>query len=248
MHRRPFSRAARSARPSFLHRTTLFAAALFSLAALPLPARADDADSQFWTLLTFNARFGAKLGTQKRLRLYAEAQPRIGNNYHEISQLILRPAVGYQVTPTWSVWGGYGWTPTFFPNYVDEHRFFQQSLFENRFPRLEMQNRTRLEQRSIQGAGGLAWRARHQVRVARSLTTTNRWQAVVYDEVFWNLNSTPTGPKSGFDQNRFYIGAAYNADKHTRFELGYLAAHINPPNNRPNRRLDVLLFAVNYNL
>jgi hypothetical protein len=86
------------------------------------------------------------------------------------------------------------------------------------------------------------------VRLAKSLGATNRWQAVAYDEVFWNLNSTPNGPKSGFDQNRLYLGGAHNFDRHMRVELGYMAVHINPPNNRPNRRLDVLLFAVNYNL
>jgi hypothetical protein len=240
MLRRLFCRASR---PTRRYRVPLFAAsALLAIAALPLSARADEADSQFWSVFTFNARF------PNRLRLYAEVQPRIGNNYHEISQLIIRPAIGYQVTPKLSLWGGYGWTPSFLPKYTSEHRVFQQALIENNFPGLAMQNRTRLEERSIQGAGGLAWRIRHQVRVSKPLNATKRWAAVGYNELFWNLNSTPHGPQSGFDQDRVYLGTAYNTDRHTRVELGYLASFVNPPNNRPNRRLDVLLLGVNYNL
>lgn len=224
------------------HRFLLALVALVSLVSLAPAAYADDFDSQWWTLLTFNARF------RSGLRAYAEVQPRLGNNYTEFTQLIVRPAVGYQVNKNLSLWMGYGWTPTLAPDYNDEHRVFQQALFENQYTGFEMINRSRLEQRSIEGAGGLSWRLRHQIRFVKPLEGTKRLSLVGMNELFWNLNSTPNGPQSGFDQTRPYLGLLYNVNKHTRFEVGYLIAYINPPRNRPNRHFDVLQLSVNYNL
>lgn len=223
-------------------RIYLICAALLALLSLPQPVRADDFDSQFWSLFTFNARF------RSGLRLYAEAQPRLGNNYKEWSQLILRPAVGYQVNRNLSLWLGYGWTPNLNPDYNNEHRLFQQALLEHRISGLDIINRTRLEQRSIEGAGEWAWRFRHQVRLVKPLDAKSQWLAVGMTEVFWNLNSTPNGPESGYDQVRPYLGFGYNVNKHTRIEAGYQLVAINSPRNRPNRRYDVLLIMVNYNL
>jgi hypothetical protein len=223
-------------------RLTLTCALLGATTLLSMPVQAQQTDSQFWTLLTFNARYSNKY------RLYVEAQPRLGQHYQRYTQFLFRPAVGYQLNKTVSLWLGYGWTPTFQPTYINENRIFQQVLVENRYPGFDMQNRTRLEQRSIEGAGETAWRIRHQIRVAKPLGTGSRWQAVAYNELFWNLNSTPSGPQSGFDQNRPYVGMGYTINKHTRVELGYLAMFLNPPRNRPNRRLDTLVLSANYNL
>src|SRR5689334_18840839 len=32
-------------------------------------------------------------------------------------QLLIRPAIGFQLTKGWSIWQGYGWTPNFQPEY-----------------------------------------------------------------------------------------------------------------------------------
>lgn len=213
-----------------------------SAALTPLTARADDADSQLWTQFVFNARI------QKRLRLFVEVQPRWGNDYSRTAQFILRSAVGYQVTPTFSVWLGHGWTPNFTPEFNNEDRWFQQFLLEDKYPGFDMVNRTRLEERSIAGAGATSVRLRHMLRLSKPITANKRWLAIFSDEVFWNLNTTPNGPEEGFDQNRAYFGVGYNTDRHTRIELGYLANFVNPPKDRPNRRLDVLMLTVNYNL
>lgn len=205
-------------------------------------AHAEDADSQVWTQFTFNAKFPTGL------RLFAEVQPRLGNNYRNFTQLVARPMIGYQVNRRMSVWMGYAWAPTFQPEFNGENRLFQQLLFEDRFPGLDMNNRTRLEERSIEGSGGTEVRLRHMVRLYKPLGTKKLWGIAVYDELFWNLNSTPRGPEAGFDQNRVYLGGAYNISKHTRVELGYLASFINPPRHRPDRRFDVLMLTMNYNL
>ncbi|MES2459816.1 MAG: DUF2490 domain-containing protein [Armatimonadota bacterium] len=206
------------------------------------PACAYDTDSQLWTQFTFNGRY------TNGMRIFAEVQPRQGDNFARFSQLIVRPAIGYQVTRKMSLWIGYGWTPSFLPEFNNEHRVFQQMLFEDSYQGVGLTNRTRFEQRSIEGAGGTSLRLRHLIRASQPLDRQQRWAAVASNELFVNLNSTPSGPQSGFDQDRFYLGGAYNVNRHTRLELGYLASFINPPRNRPDRRLDVLLFTVNYNL
>lgn len=225
-------------------RAALLSAALAATAAVaaPSPAHAYDIDSQAWGLFTFNARYPSGL------RLYAEVQPRQGDDYSRFSQLLVRPAVGYHVTPKISAWLGYGWTPSFLPEYNNENRVFQQVLHEDSFRGMGLTNRFRLEERWIEGAGGTSVRVRHQTRISKPLGRERRWAAIAYDELFWNLNSTLRGPQAGYDQNRVYVGAGYNTDRHTRVELGYLASFINPPRGRPDRRLDVLVLTVNYNL
>lgn len=205
-------------------------------------AFAQDTDSQFWTLITLNGRF------KGGWRLYTEVQPRWGNNYGATSQLLLRPAVGYQIKPNLSVWLGYAWTPSFLPEFNSEDRYFQQFLLEDSYPGLDMINRFRLEQRAISGAGATSLRFRHMLRLSRPLEKTKRWAAVFYNELFWNLNTTPNGPEEGFDQNRAYFGFAYQVTRRTRLELGYLANFVNPPRGRRDRRLDTLVLGIAYNL
>ncbi len=219
---------------------TALAAVTFCAALMPRAARADETDSQLWTLLTVNKRF------QNGVRLYGEVQPRVGNHFSDVTQLLIRPAVGYQVSPTVSLWLGYGWTPSFKPRYVNEHRIFQQVLVENRYANFDMTNRTRLEERFISGAGETAYRFRHQIRFYKPLDAQKRWGAVASDELFIHLNTTPGGPQAGFDQNRPFIGLARQINKHARLEAGYQATTLNP-RNRPNRRLDTLLLTANYN-
>ena len=234
----PFRLSSFAAKPRFV---ALFAfVVLVGLSLPPRTAHADETDSQLWTLLTANKRFS------NGVRLYGEIQPRVGNHFQDVTQLLIRPAVGYQVNPTVSLWMGYGWTPSISPRYVNEHRIFQQVLVENRYTNFDLTNRTRLEERFISGAGETAYRFRHQIRFYKPLDAQKRWGAVLSDELFIHLNTTPNGPQAGFDQNRPYIGIARQINKHTRVEAGYQGTTVNP-RNRPNRRLDTLLLTANYN-
>lgn len=203
-----------------------------TLTALPLlvpraQAAALEQDGQVWFMAT--AR-GAIHGNWK---LYLEAQPRIGGD--GIRALLLRPALGYQITKSWSLWQGYGWTPTFDP-YKNENRIFQQSLLE--FPRGDLPfsviNRTRLEERWIEGANGVAVRLRHMLRVVYPLDASGRWALAGYDEPFVNLNDVTSGPAAGFAQNRAFVGINRELLPGVRLEVGYLNQYINAPTGKPN--------------
>lgn len=221
--------------------TWAFLSVLFGLLGAP-GACGTEADSQLWTQYSFNARL------KNRLRLLVEFHFRWGNNYSKTSQLVVRTSAGYQVTRNLSLWIGHAWTPSFIPEFNSEDRWFPQILLEDRYPWGQMINRTRLELRAIAGAGGTSMRLRHLLRFSRPVDQARRWSVIVWDEVFWNLNSTPAGPEAGFDQNRAYLGIGYTIGRHMRMELGYMANHVNPPRNRPDRRLDVLWVTVNYDI
>lgn len=209
-------------------------------------------DLEQWTIVTLDAHVTPKI------RLYAEAQPRIGDNLTHMDRLLLRGSAGYQVTKNFSLWQGYGWTPSFENLYVDENRFtgkfnnenriFQQALFENQWKKLKIVNRTRLEERFIENAGETAVRARHMLRLAHPIPKTKKWSLVVYDELFVNLNDTPRGPQAGFDQNRLFVGVNQKLSEYASAEIGYMNNPVNVFNHSTNRMNHIIMAGINFKL
>jgi len=215
--------------------------ALF-LTTLAGPVRADEVDTQQWTLLTIDTNIS------KRWRGYFEIQPRFGDNISHTERMIIRPAIGYRINPKLSIWQGYGWTPQLEPDFNSEHRVYQQLLFEDTLGKTGFVSRTRLEERFINGAGGTAVRLRSMIRFVHPVSADRRWAAVASDEVFWNLNSTDRGPVSGFDQNRLFLGVSRQVNKELRVETGYLLNHVNTARTSNNRRLNVWLVQFSFRL
>ncbi|MBM3458593.1 MAG: DUF2490 domain-containing protein [Armatimonadetes bacterium] len=218
---------------------------LLALALLAGPgraARADDNDSQQWTLIT------VQKSLSPRWKLYFEVQPRHGSDVGGIELLVLRPAIGYQLTPKLSVWQGYGWTRLLTPRFVGEHRSFQQLLYEDSFGRMAFTNRFRLEERFLDGLDGVSLRARYMVRLSYPISRDRRWSLVGYDELFWNLNSLDRGPESGLDRNRFFVGVGRQVSRQLRVETGYVQELSNLPRSPANRRLNVWLVTLNWRL
>lgn len=199
------------------------------------PARADESDTQQWTILTIEKDLS------KRWRGYFEIQPRFGQDISKLDRLIIRPAIGYRVNSKLSLWQGYGWTPAFEPEFNDEHRLYQQVLFEDKLGKTTFSSRTRLEERFIEGAGSTSVRFRSMLRFMHPISADRKWAAVVYDELFFNLTSSSPGPVGGFDQNRLFLGVSRQLNEQLRVETGYLMNHINVPRTSENRRNDVWL-------
>lgn len=215
-----------------------------------VPVRADSFDDmEQWSIVTLDARVTPKV------RLYGEVQPRFGDAVSQVDRLLLRSAVGVQVTPSMSVWQGYVWTPSyqrlsvdegqFHDSDVTENRLYQQVLFENKHQKLKIINRTRLEQRFIEGAGQTSWRIRHMLRLVHPLAKSQKWSWVAYEEIFFNFNDTPAGPQSGFDQNRLFVGVNRKLSDHAVFEVGYLHNPVNVFNNPVNRVNHAIVAALN---
>ncbi len=212
------------------------------------PAEATDNEFQQWNLVTLQLPVSKVAPVSEKVKLYLEAQPRLGDELENLDTLLVRPAIGYQVTPHISIWQGYAWIPSFQPQLNQEHRVFQQLLTNHDVKKLNITNRTRMEQRFIEGAGDPAYRLRHMVRLAHPIRGSKKWQLVGYNEVFMNLNSTPSGPKAGFNQNRLYVGVNRKINKHLNGEVGYIWNYINTAQPAADRMNHVLMVTVNMNL
>ena len=180
-------------------------------------AQASDEEFQIWLPATLTASFN------ESIKGWYEVQPRIGDNASEVTQLILRTALGWQFAPRWSGWFGYAWTPTLWPRYTDENRIYEQLSFVDDFEIGRLTSRTRFEQRWIEGVSGPSLRLRTLLRGQSPFTADESWALVAQDEIFFNLNSAATnGPQAGFDQNRFFLGGAYVFDPQGSIDARYM--------------------------
>jgi len=163
-------------------------------------------------------------------------------------QILMRPAIGLQVTKGWSLWQGYGWTPNFQPQFRNENQIWEQALYQHRFKHLAFSNRTRLEMRWIDHQNGqTSVRARDQVRVAVPLGKT-RWSLVAFDEVFWNLNTVPNGPRQGFNQNWAFLGLERTLRTGVNLDVGYLNNYVRNFRPVPDRMNNVIFVSLNINM
>lgn len=189
------------------------------VATLATSARAADQQFQAWTPAYLNLQFN------DRLNGWYEVQPRFSED--GVSQLLLRTALGYRFYDRWSAWLGYAWTPSLQPDFRTENRIFQQLLYSDDFSFGRLTSRTRLEQRWIGGADGVAVRFRTLLRDQIPFTDDGLWRAVVQDEVFVNLNSPEGGPVSGFDQNRLFVGINRLFGENLNVDVGYQFQYLN---------------------
>ena len=158
---------------------------------------------------------------------FMEVNPRFGNNVSELTQLIVRPAVGYKLTDHLSLWQGYAWAANYQPRFIEENRVYQQLTYSSKFSSLKVISRSRLEERFIDHADGTAFRFRTGLRGEFPLPQAPGWAIVMFDEIFVNLNTVGNGPDSGFNQNRFFLGMNHKVTEHFNFDLGYQVQALN---------------------
>ncbi len=223
-------------------RSLAVAIVLATLLALPATARAQEPprprqDLELWTAVyaqgdVVDDVFGAYLEVQQRTTLIASER---------FDRFLLRPAVYLRLEKVFTLWAGYAFTPTLTPEYRDEHRIWEQAMLHNRFgeedtPQVHLVNRVRFEQRFIEGRGP-SLRLRYMLRLQAPLAYEDTISGAIWDEVFFTLNSVEGAPKSGFDQNRFFVGPHFNFTKTIGLDLGYLLVY-------ENRERDVFRHAI----
>lgn len=189
----------------------------------PATAMAAQEDEQVWL-----AQFSTIEVGQKVL-LFTDVQLRYTDGAERLGQVLLRPAVGYRITPSDTLFLGYAYvrteplngTPT------DEHRMFQQALVRvvGGPGKTTVTSRTRLEQRWLEGRSGMGWRLRQQVRVEAPVT--KGLNAIVWAEPFVNFNTTSWGQRAGFDQLRGFAGVGVPIAKGIAIEAGYSGQYVN---------------------
>ena len=188
-------------------------------------------DFRLWTPVYLTVKLPS------RFLAYMEANPRLGDDVTNIDQLLLRPALGYQLTENLSIWQGYAWVGNFNQKHTppqspffQENRIFQQAIYTRKFSSFNFMSRTRMEERWIEHSAGTALRFRQMLKVSYPLPMAPDWSLVGYDEIFINLNSVDTvddvrgggkAPGAGIDQNRFFLGVNKTFNQYFNVDIGY---------------------------
>lgn len=175
--------------------------------------------------------FGSPLG------VHLEVQNRRAEMGDEWQQLLIRPGLNYQISPSLSVSAGWAYVKTYrygdYPAAHDfpEHRAWEQAVYTHTGLGLDWTHRLRLEQRWIgemketDGDWDVAnWRyenrIRYMLRTTIPLTKSKRTYLALWDEVFINFGENVKG--NVFDQNRAFIGIGQKLTDTTRLEIGFM--------------------------
>ena len=197
-------------------------------------------DFQTWDNLTATGSLGIINPDLKNAKYWLEGQGRFGNNSSQFSQGMVRAGLGYTVMDKVSVWLGYAFIPTeepFAKKPFDEHRIWQQVLWNDKFADITLTSRSRLEERFMETGSDVGWRFRQMFKA--SVPMAYDFSFVLSDEYFANINKTNYGADEGFDQNRAFAGIGYNFDKNIKTEIGYMNQYIRKPNSA-DRMSDIL--------
>lgn len=203
---------------------------LWALALLPCPSPAEprvvDHNSHGW--LTYfgdhpfgNSKWGAHLEGQAR-------RHDLGRTWQ---QLLLRPAVNYDVSPALTLTAGYAYARThsygdFAPATpaTNEHRLWEQAIWRYSAGRAAFNSRFRFEQRFIGSANPAQSGFRHENRLRTweqvTIPSSGPVYFTAYDEIWFYIK--PYVSSSAFDQNRAYAAVGYRMRPDWRLELGYM--------------------------
>lgn len=188
---------------------------LFCFAVPDVPAHAES-EAQSWV------QFLSQGKLTQDLRLWAELQPRYSFDRGKMTTVLIRPGLGWQLTPELSVWAGWAWTPLLNPSWRNEHRLWTQAVYAVNLDSVTFTQRMRFETRFIENISDPGLRLRYQVRFSVPVALEDALQLVVYDEVFISLNNPAPSIGSGFDQNRLFVGGFFRVSPHFAFDLGYM--------------------------
>ena len=211
--------------------------ALTTLAALALstPVLADE---MVWTAVSGVA----PMAKDSRLLVSFDSHARFRNHGQDLDTTIIRPALGWRVNRKLDLFLGYAAVETQLAgrNRKEERIWQQASYTLAELPAGRLTARTRLEQRFRETGDDTGGRLRQMVRFTHPIKGSP-FSLVAQGEVFVNLNDTDWGQRAGFDQNRAFVGGAWQASKVMRVELGYMNQRIRVANgpDRNNNNLSL---------
>ncbi len=110
-------------------------------------------DFQTWGNITATGSLDVFDPNLSKYRYWLEGQGRFGNDTSQVSQGMLRTGLGYAISETLTMWLGYAFIPTeepFVREPFDEHRIWQQLLWNHTFSFGTFSSRSRLEERFMQ--------------------------------------------------------------------------------------------------
>lgn len=201
------------------------------LVAVPAAAEAQTTnEAQMWASMTLTAKLGGAEARDHGPVAWLDLHARRGADGFTG---ILRPALGWRFSPSLALYGGYAWVPFYADDDerkdVQEHRAWQQLIYQGKEGPLLLQLRPRFEQR-FRPDEDVAFRLRLFGRLNADLWKGSPLAAATWDETFVQFGETSWGAPGGFDQNRLFLGLAYTAGE-VRVEPGYLNVTIRRPDD-----------------
>ena len=183
-------------------------------------------DSGTWLSVNTQGGIDAEYRGHSRLKWWFDGHLRFADDAGGYNQSIVRPGIGYQLSDKTTLWAGYAWineTPVSGNPNFDENRTWQQLIWSHQLCQSALTTRSRVEQRFVETGSDTGWRFRQFAKLARPFQFESRLSAVIWDEVFFDLNSTDWGQSGGFSQNRVFVGLGWKFDtRHEpRIEVGY---------------------------
>ena len=153
----------------------------------------------------------------KKWNWHNEVQYRNYNFIGDMNQLLLRTGIGYNLTENNNnILLGYGFihTQKYLPNSNEkvatkEHRIFQQFITRQKFNRVYLQHRYRVEERFVPNDFQIRFRYFLSVNIPLNKKTMDKdaFYLSAYNEIFIN-SQQPL-----FDRNRLYGAAGYVINK-----------------------------------
>jgi hypothetical protein len=211
---------------------------LVALAALAAPASAAAHDDrQVWTA----AFASGPVQEGSRVLAWFDGHARFREEGERLDVTIVRPGIGWRVSPRLDLWAGYAHVTLRRPGPDgEEHRAWQQATYPIAdIAGGRLTGRTRLEQRFREGGDDTGLRLRQFVRWSRPIAASDV-SVVVSNETFIGINDTDWGQADGYDQNRAFVGLGWQVAPKLRLEAGYMNQHIDVSSG-PDRRNDNLL-------
>lgn len=223
------------------------------LAALTASAnsQAASATSDFlsWVPININVKL------TEQLRGFLEIQPRVGNDNSHLTTMIIRPAVGWAITPKATVWVGYLMQADSVnltsDKYLIENRAWQGFTWKDTANDKQFiwEVRNRLEERflPLNSDPSIRWRTR--VRVEQLIPNFSSWSVIASEEIFVNLNDNAHNVhlQSGAQQNRAYLGFGYRFAPEFQIETGYLYQHVWKKSPTGDQNNNVWMTSLNFN-
>lgn len=201
-------------------RNTLQSFCFFVALFLITTVNAQNTDTGNWFLYFGNQKIN------KRWNWHNEVQYRNYNFAGDVEQLLLRTGMGYNLSENNNnVLLGYAYVHsapyiagTDKKSNTNEHRIFQQCITKEKFGRVNIQHRYRLEQRFIEE--DFKMRVRYflslNVPINKKEMEKNAVYASAYNEIFINTKA------NYFDRDRVYGGIGYCFNNNFKVEAGVM--------------------------
>lgn len=210
-------------------------------------------DTEIWVPVNINAKFG-----DTNWRGFLELQPRITNDVSQLGVIIVRPGIGYAITPNATIWAGYGLQATEYGdtgNYGLENRAWQGFYWKDTAAKKQFiwEMRNRMEERFLPANSEVSYRWRTRLRGEYLLQEyqpwLKPWSVIASNEVFVNFNSNTNNSQlpAGFNQNRAYVGIGYRFAPEFQIETGYLNQYVPGHVGKANQANNVWMTNFNVN-